>query len=116
MIFFIFVVTIKCLLKLPNDSLLPALLRLEEDHFSFVDPANRAKTLQHTGYAHEKWAYRHVNKCVVRARHLHLDVVMKQNGAEGKEIEEVCFNLLFVLIVINGLNLKKGRWISFVTK
>lgn len=104
MTFFVFVDIIKCLLKLPNDSLLPALLRLEEDHFSFVDPANRAKTLQHTGYAHEKWAYRHVSKCVVRARHLHLDVVMKQNGAEGKEIEEVCFHFILFLIIINVLN------------
>lgn len=40
------------------------------------DPANRQQHLKHTGYAHEKWLYQDIDKVVVRARPLHLDVTI----------------------------------------
>jgi hypothetical protein len=55
---------------------------------TFIDPDNRTSTLQHTGYAQQSWSYRRVGGVVVRARHLHLDVLMRQDDDANDEKDE----------------------------
>jgi hypothetical protein len=55
---------------------------------TFIDPDNRTSKLQHTGYAQQSWSYRRVGGVVVRARHLHLDVLMRQDDDANDEKDE----------------------------
>eukprot|EP01108_Squamamoeba_japonica_P003243 TRINITY_DN2658_c0_g3_i1.p1 TRINITY_DN2658_c0_g3~~TRINITY_DN2658_c0_g3_i1.p1 ORF type:complete len:494 (-),score=139.58 TRINITY_DN2658_c0_g3_i1:17-1498(-) len=70
---------VEVLLKKPDDSLVPAVMRFDENSFSFYSTKNRTERLKGTGYARQEWHYRDVDMCVVRARHLHMDVLLKNN-------------------------------------
>jgi hypothetical protein len=72
---------VEVLLKRPDDSLVPAILRIFKERFAFFNPDRRAQLLPDTGYEDSEWQLATVSRCVMRARHLHMDVVLK--GGEG---------------------------------
>lgn len=59
---------------------MPAILRFEQERFAFYAPHNRKQLLEQTGYVSKSWRYREVATLAMRARHLHMDIVLHDSA------------------------------------